>query len=191
MNGSDFGTENFWSRMHTAKILRAAGQAIFLLINLFLAFFLYLSIQQDRSLHGTLPLPLTKFFRVSPSHGSADASNRIPSTKINPTLLVLVVAWPPLIIRGTFGLLQALVNGVNYAHPDAYDSFTGFTKVFVVMENVFSVLPEWTACCLLCSTMFTKEGRHGYRHSTGDRTRRFDSDTTAMSRLESKPKESA
>lgn len=166
--------------------MRAIGQAIFLIINLFLAVFLYLSVRQDRSASGTLPLGWTKFFRVASDHGEADAANRLPSTKINPTLLVLIIAWPPLIIRGIFGLLQALVNPVNYAHPDAYSSFSGFTKLFIVMENVFSVLPEWTACCLLCSTMFTQEGdRH--RHVTGEEGRRLGSDATVMGRLESKP----
>jgi hypothetical protein len=61
------------------------------------------------------------------------------------------------VIRGIFGLLQALVDQVNYAHPDAYgSSFDGFTSTFIVCENVLSVLPEWTACCLLCATIFTR-----------------------------------
>lgn len=185
-NGSDIDDADYESRMNTAKIMRAVGQSIFLLINLFLAIFLFLSVRQDRSSSGTLSRGWTKFFRVKPDHGAVDAANRIPSSKINPTLLVLIVAWPPLIIRGVFGLLQALVSKVNYASPNAYSSFTGFTRLFIVMENIFSVLPEWTACCLLCATMFTKEGNR-HRHLTGGDKRATEAggQATPMAKLES------
>ena len=143
--------------MNIARILRAVGHAIFLTINLFLAIFLYLTLRQDRSASGTLPTGWTRFFRVKRDHGAADAEDRDGSVRrrLDPILIVLMVAWPPLVIRGIFGLLQAVVAQVNYAHPDAYDA-SGFTNTFIVCENVLSVLPEWTACCLLCATIFTR-----------------------------------
>ena len=152
--------------MYTAKILRSVGQAIFLLINLFLAIFLYLTINQDKSVSGTLPRCWTRFFRVKPDHGSIDSIGRIQSRTLDPTVKILIIAWPPLVVRGIFGLLQALVDPINYSHPESYryaDGNLSFTRLFVVMENIFSVLPEWSACCLLVSTMFTRRDNHPYQ----------------------------
>lgn len=184
VNASDYGDVDFWSAMNTARILRATGQAIFLTINLFLAAFLYLTIRQDRSVDGALPRGWTRFFRVKPEHGMIDATNRrnrdvddpSASGRVDPLVKLLVVAWPPLIIRGIFGLLQSLVPAVNYSNPAAYASFNGFTKTFIVCENVLAVLPEWTACCLLCATIFTKnagdarEAEKSERDAEGGRT---------------------
>ncbi|WVQ95282.1 hypothetical protein IAU59_002377 [Kwoniella sp. CBS 9459] len=153
--------EDFWDRLHTAEVMRAVGQAIFLVMNLYLALFFYLSVNQDKNPLGTLPSGYNRFFRVAPDHGRVDAPNRPHISRgflgrISPDLMVLIVAWPPLIIRGIFGLLQAVVDKINYASPAAYASINGFSNLFIAMENVFSVLPEWTACCLLCMTMFFK-----------------------------------
>ncbi|WWC69815.1 uncharacterized protein I206_103758 [Kwoniella pini CBS 10737] len=154
--GVDYTKPDFWKRIHDGQVLRAVGQAIFLAINVLLAVFLFLSVSQDRNPNGTLPAGWNYFFRVKGIHGAIDAADRPFIRSISPDLLVLVIAWPPLIVRGIFGLLQALVNPINYASPAAYGSITGFTKLFIALENVFSVLPEWTACCLLCTTMFFK-----------------------------------
>ncbi|WWC62288.1 uncharacterized protein I303_104884 [Kwoniella dejecticola CBS 10117] len=154
--GVDYTEPDFWKRIHDGQVLRAVGQAIFLAINILLAIFLYLSVRQDRNPNGTLPSGWNHFFRVEGVHGAIDAADRPKIRSVSPDLLVLILAWPPLIIRGIFGLLQALVNPINYASPAAYGSITGFTKLFIALENVFSVLPEWTACCLLCMTMFFK-----------------------------------
>jgi hypothetical protein len=159
-SGANYTSDNYWSRFNTAQILRAVGQGIFLYINLMLAVFLYLSFSQDRSPTGTLPRPWPRFFRVEPDHGAVDAQDRPETTRVDPTLRVLIIAWPPLIIRGLFGLLQAIVRPINYSHPDAYtfsDGNLAFTRTFVAMENVFAVLPEWFTCCLLIATMFTHE----------------------------------
>lgn len=136
--------------------MRAAGQAIFLVINILLAIFLLLSVKQDQNPAGTLPTVWTRFLRVPATFGAVDASVRPAMNRISPDLLVLILAWPPLIIRGIFGLLQPLIDPINYASPAAYESIIGLTKTFVIVETVLSTLPEWTACCLLCSTMFFK-----------------------------------
>ncbi|WWC88931.1 uncharacterized protein L201_003846 [Kwoniella dendrophila CBS 6074] len=153
--GSDYNDADFWDRVHVGQVMRGVGQAIFLVVNILLALFFFLTVKQNRNPAGTLPQGWNHFFRVERNHGAIDAENRQPNDTIAPDLLVLIVAWPPLIVRGIFGLLQAFVPGINYVSPTAYTS-TGFTKTFIVMENLFSVLPEWTACCLLCMTMFFK-----------------------------------
>ncbi|WVW84354.1 hypothetical protein I302_106388 [Kwoniella bestiolae CBS 10118] len=158
--GVDYTDPDFWDRIHDGEIMRATGQAIFLAINILLAIFLILSVNQDRNPSGTLPRGWNHFFRVDNNHGAVDAANRPLIRSISPDVLVLIIAWPPLIIRGIFGLLQAVVAPINYANPEAYSSVFSFTKVFIVMENIFSVLPEWTACCLLCTTMFFKPNHH-------------------------------
>lgn len=166
VNGSDINQDDYWQQLHIANALRAVGQAIFLVINLFLLSFLLLSRNQDRNPQGTIPRGWTRFFRVTPDHGAADVMSGAGghdgrqldgyTHRMHPTLRVLFAAWPPLIVRGIFGLLQGLISPVNYANPEAYGS-DGFTTLFVVIENVFAVLPEWTACCLLCTTIFTRE----------------------------------
>lgn len=69
-----------------------------------------------------------------------------------------------MIIRGVFGLLQALVPAINYTTPNVYrtDVFQ-FKAYFVACEMVFAVLMEWSACCLLCCTMLTDEGNKKIR----------------------------
>ncbi|WWD19424.1 hypothetical protein CI109_103884 [Kwoniella shandongensis] len=163
--GTDVNSVNFWKRLHDSEIMRAVGQAVFLAINVLLAVFLYLSARQDRNPQGTLPRGWSHFLRVERDHGATDAANRQHTPqKISPDLLVLMVAWPPLVIRGIFGLLQALVPKINYSNPQAYASLSGFTRLFTAMENVFAVLPEWLACCLLCTTMFAKPHHHLVHH---------------------------
>ncbi|KAK6909871.1 hypothetical protein L486_00476 [Kwoniella mangroviensis CBS 10435] len=168
--GADYTDPDFWDRIHDGEILRATGQAIFLAINILLAVFLFLSVKQDRNPNGTLPPGWNHFFRVDSTHGAIDAADRPLIRSISPDLLVLIIAWPPLIVRGIFGLLQAVFAPINYANPEAYTYTTvlAFTKVFIVMENLFSVLPEWTACCLLCTTMFFKPNHHGTSRQAKD-----------------------
>jgi len=137
-------------------------------INLFLAYFLWLSAKQDRSPAGTLVSAVcAKAFRVKPEHGAIDAETRggavtSQSQSLNIRLVILIIAWPPLIIRGVFGLLQAIIPAINYANTDIYsiqDGSLTFTASFVAFESCFAVLPEWVACCLLCSTMFNRQER--------------------------------
>jgi len=167
VNGSDISESDYWDQMKLARTMRAVGQAIFLLINLFLAVFLYLTVRQDRNPNGTLPRQATRFFRVQPDHGAADAHQRVSTSSIAPTVLLLAVAWPPLIVRGIVGLLQALVSPINYAHPDSYEYQDGklsFTNLFVILENILTVLPEWIACCLLVSTILVKRRKTDDHH---------------------------
>jgi hypothetical protein len=131
-----------------------------------LAGFMYLTVKQDRNPDGTLPSRLTSFFRVSSTHGEPDAIKRggAYTRSVSPVLRILIAAWPPLIVRGVFGLLQALIPAINYTMPNVYrtDVFQ-FKSYFIACEMVFAVLMEWSACCLLCCTMLTDEGNKKIR----------------------------
>ena len=138
------------SRLQTSIALRSVGQAVFLLINILLMVFLLISRVQDS--HGYLPF--ARFFRVAPDFGEADA--RAPTRRTSKTLRILIVVWFPLIARGVFGILQSAIPAINYSSASAYGP-NGLSDTFVILENIFQVLPEWTSCCLLCTIMFVKE----------------------------------
>jgi hypothetical protein len=165
-----FGTgvvdNQYKSRLRTAKACRIAGQTVFLVINLFLGYFFILTAKQDRNPAGTLvSATCARAFRVKPEHGAIDAETRggavtHRSQRFNIRLLILLIAWPPLIVRGVFGLLQAIVPAINYASADIYDvqgSLVTLGPSFVASESCLAILPEWIVCCLLCSTMFTRQ----------------------------------
>lgn len=170
-NTSDYGSENYEKRLNEAKILRTVGQAIFLVINILLGGFLLLTRKQDLNPAGTIPPRLAKYLRVPVEHGEVDVlkdRRRLDGygTRMHPMLRILWFSWPPLIVRGVFGLLQGLIPKINYANIAAYNA-NGFTRTFVIAENVVAVLPEWTAYCLLCLTMFTRESFNPKHESFG------------------------
>jgi hypothetical protein len=81
-----------WSdsdNVKTAKGMRAAGQAIFLLINVVLAYWFVVTLRQYRSRYSS-----------SPFYG-------------HPTLAILMATWPFLFIRGVFGVCQAAIDNLN------------------------------------------------------------------------------
>lgn len=49
----------------------------------------------------------------------------------HPTLLILVLTWPFLGVRGIFGVLQAVLTKLNYYYPGNYNE-TGFIDQFVI-----------------------------------------------------------
>jgi membrane-associated HD superfamily phosphohydrolase len=120
--------ETFNKNMPTAKGLRAAGQAMFLTINVFLLFCIFNVIQQSKREH--------------------------PEKRIHPTLIILLATWPFLFVRGLYGLLSALVPTFNYFNPINYGD-TGLTSSFVISEYILSTTMEWTSCALLMATYIT------------------------------------
>ncbi|KAF8903423.1 hypothetical protein CPB84DRAFT_1746138 [Gymnopilus junonius] len=124
---SDPLSHSFQQRVNVAKITRTAGQSVFLACNFLLLFTILATIR-----------------------GQKKAGKR----KIHPTLILLFIAWFPLIIRGIFGILQAAVWSLSYYNPDNYDA-DGFTPRFVAIEYVLGVVTEWLACLLLNLTYFT------------------------------------
>jgi len=82
------------SDIKTAKALRAAGQAIFLLINVALAGCFIMTVVQYRNKYG---------HSSTPFYG-------------HPSLALLMATWPFLFIRGVFGVCQAVITDLNVSN---------------------------------------------------------------------------
>ncbi|KAF8995903.1 hypothetical protein BDQ17DRAFT_1330252 [Cyathus striatus] len=109
--GADYNNPNSSDtrmRLNVAKISRTAGQSVFLFCNVGLLVAILITIGGER-----------KRRRV-----------------VHPTLLILLIAWFPLIVR-VFRVLQSAVWSLSYYN---------------------GVLTEWLACLLLNTTYFTSKG---------------------------------
>lgn len=94
VGGANNVTE-FNTHMTSAKAMRTAGQSIFLAINAFLLFCVLGTIRQSRSEN--------------------------PGKRIHPTLIILLITWPILFVRGLYGVLAGVVPAFNYFNPDNYN----------------------------------------------------------------------
>ena len=121
------GQANFNANFTTAKAMRAAGQSIFLAINVCLLYCIYDAIVQFKR-----------------ERGGA----------IHRTLLLLLAIWPLLFVRGVYGILSAVVPAFNYFSPSNYDEH-GLTTSFVISEYILSTTMEWSSCALLMLTYVT------------------------------------
>ncbi|KDR79600.1 hypothetical protein GALMADRAFT_265965 [Galerina marginata CBS 339.88] len=133
LSGADFDhpeTGDLQRRLNIAKITRTTGQSVFLACNFLLLFAILATIRERK---------------------------RTGLRKIHPTLVLLTIAWFPLMIRGIFGILQSAVWSLSYYNRDNYDE-TGFTSSFVTFEYALGVMTEWLACLLLILTYFTSSG---------------------------------
>ncbi|TFK34402.1 hypothetical protein BDQ12DRAFT_636532 [Crucibulum laeve] len=128
---TDVNSQDTRNRLNIAKITRTAGQSVFLACNFMLLVVILVTIRNERRRN----------------------RNR-KSSKTHSTLILLLVAWFPLIVRGIFGVLQSAVWSLSYYNPENYDS-TGFTARFTAIEYVLGVFTEWLACLLLNATFFT------------------------------------
>lgn len=108
--------------------MRTTGQAIFLTINAFLLYCIYDTIKQNR--------------RENPGKG------------IHPTLLILLITWPLLFVRGIYGVLAGVLPAFNYFNPGNFDA-TGLKTSFVVSEYILGTTMEWASCTLLMITYLT------------------------------------
>jgi hypothetical protein len=124
--GAD-NVQQFNSGLTRAKAMRAAGQGVFLSINIFLLYCITRAIRQCQ---------------------------REKSGRIHPTLLVLLATWPILFIRGLYGILSAVLPAFNYFSPSNYDD-EGLTDAFVISEYILGTTMEWTSCALLMLTYVT------------------------------------
>ena len=113
--------------LHTAKILRTVGQAIFLSINAFLLYCILDSIRKYKRENGG---------------------------RIHPTLWILLGCWPLLFVRGIYGVLAGVLPAFSYVNLDNY-SDARLKAGFVVSEYILSTTMEWTSCALLMLTFFT------------------------------------
>ncbi|KAF7307917.1 hypothetical protein MKEN_01152500 [Mycena kentingensis (nom. inval.)] len=119
-------------RLNISKAARTAGQAVFLACNATLLIIILVTMRRNRR----------------------DGDSRNRKGTVHPTLVLLLVAWFPLIVRGIFGVLQAAVWDLSYYNPENYRS-EGFTPRFTVIEYLLGVLTEFVACVLLNCTYFT------------------------------------
>ncbi|KAJ6553601.1 hypothetical protein DFH09DRAFT_1166976 [Mycena vulgaris] len=120
------------TRLQVSKITRTAGQSVFLAGNALLLIIILVTIRNNRR----------------------DGDARKKKGTVHPTLILLLIAWFPLIVRGIFGILQAAVFSLSYYNPDNYRA-SGFTPRFTAIEYVLGVLTEWLACVLLNLTYLT------------------------------------
>ncbi|KAH8824685.1 hypothetical protein DL96DRAFT_1614731 [Flagelloscypha sp. PMI_526] len=137
LSGADFSqpdSADTKHRMYVSKIARTAGQSVFLTCNFILLFSLVHTMRKDK--------------RELKTKGES---------RIHPTLIVLLVTWFPLMVRGIFGVLQSAVWSLSYYNPDNYTA-TGFTDRFTAIEYCLGVVPEWLAAALLLVTYGTSKG---------------------------------
>ncbi|KAJ7198098.1 hypothetical protein GGX14DRAFT_525881, partial [Mycena pura] len=86
-------------RLLISKITRTAGQSVFLAGNALLLFIILVTIRNNRR----------------------DGDLRNKKGTVHPTLILLLIAWIPLIVRGVFGILQACVFSLSYYNPENYN----------------------------------------------------------------------
>lgn len=105
----DLSPSQVRSKLDAARGMRAAGQAVFLAINAALLVCIAVTIHQHRHhrYDGTASQPSD-----TPNRGKGPWERPRPWFG-HPTLLMLLVAWPFLVVRGIFGVLQALLPDLN------------------------------------------------------------------------------
>ncbi|KAK0522322.1 hypothetical protein OC834_006329 [Tilletia horrida] len=115
----------------TGRYMRTAGQAVFLAINLALIGCIVATVRQFRD-------------------KAAQNGRRVPVYG-HPFLLIILAVSPFLVIRGVFGICQAVIPSLSYYSPETFTP-TGLTTEFVVKETVLATAMEWSTCALLCCT---------------------------------------
>ncbi|KAJ7812048.1 hypothetical protein B0H13DRAFT_2471672 [Mycena leptocephala] len=90
--------------------------------------------------------------------GAAETASRGEQKgKVHPTVLLLLLAWIELIVRGMYGVLQSADFALSYYNPNSY-SPNGFTAHYTLVEYVMRVTTEWLACVILSCTYITSKG---------------------------------
>ncbi|SJX64568.1 uncharacterized protein SRS1_15385 [Sporisorium reilianum f. sp. reilianum] len=145
------------SKLDTAKGMRAAGQAVFLGINTALLVCIAVTIHQHRRCRYDGPdrrnsdavTPIKEMERQEPLEST-------PAKKPwygHPTLLLLLITWPFLVVRGIFGVLQAVLPDLNYFNSEVYDA-NNLTQQFVTEEICMVTMMEFISAAILTSTYF-------------------------------------
>jgi hypothetical protein len=81
-------------RLQVSKVTRTAGQGVFLACNALLLF------------------AILQTIRTNLRHGDRSQGNRV-GPRLHPTLILILLAWFPLMVRGTFGILQSAIFQVR------------------------------------------------------------------------------
>ncbi|KAG5350049.1 hypothetical protein C0989_000477 [Termitomyces sp. Mn162] len=128
--GAQRSLEVYNERLHKAMIMRTVGQAIFLAFTmLFILCVLYTMWQ----------------YHHEKSRG-----------KMHLTLVILISAWPFLMVRGVYGILSGVYSPFNYFFPGNYAK-DGLKTSFVISEYVLSTAMEWSTCSLLMLSYITSQ----------------------------------
>jgi peptidoglycan biosynthesis protein MviN/MurJ (putative lipid II flippase) len=125
---SNNNIQDFNPNLTTAKAMRLAGQAVFLIINIFLLYCIVEAIL----------------------HSRYNSSNK----GTHPTLRLLLAIWPLLFIRGLYGVLSSVLPIFNYFNANNYGE-SSLTVSFVTSEYFLGTLMEWSSCTLLIGTYLT------------------------------------
>ncbi|KAJ9474884.1 hypothetical protein PHBOTO_004750 [Pseudozyma hubeiensis] len=135
------------SKLDASKAMRAAGQAVFLTINVALLVCIVVTMRQhiqgryeDADMHTT---------RTSTEEKRQQSPRRPWYGHL--TLLLLVTAWPFLVVRGIFGVLQAVLPDLNYFNSEVYDA-NGLTQQFVIEETCMVTMMEFISAAILTTT---------------------------------------
>ncbi|KAJ7935832.1 hypothetical protein B0H13DRAFT_2649496 [Mycena leptocephala] len=65
---------------------------------------------------------------------------------VHPTLVLLLIAWIPLIVRGTYGVLQSADFALSYYNPSNY-GLNGFTAHYTLVEYLMGVTTSGSHVC--------------------------------------------
>ncbi|KAJ6522739.1 hypothetical protein B0H19DRAFT_1043459 [Mycena capillaripes] len=128
---SQFDSPETQRKLRTSRIARTAGQSVFLACNALLLVILLITARNDR--------------RLNARKGG-----------VHPTLVLLLLAWIPLIVRGSFGVIQSADFELSYYNPNSYGP-NGFTAHYTLVEYLMGVTTEWLACVLLSCTYLTSK----------------------------------
>lgn len=138
--------------------MRGTGQFIFLLCNLaILGCFVWTLAKRRTSARQSLG-------EQGASRAASPTCERSPTSTLcstaadsnikdahRPLLFLFLGISVLLVVRGGFGVAQALVWDLNYYNADIYNS-QGFLPSYVVEETLLATLPEWSSCMALIAS---------------------------------------
>ena len=128
MAGGHQTVQEFRGNLGNYTAMRAAGQSVFLVINIFLLYCVVDSIRTWRLEN--------------------------PDKATHPTLLLFLATCPLLFVRGLYGVMAGLVPAMNYFYWKNYGP-TGLVDSFVISEYLMATTMEWSSCTLLMLTYLT------------------------------------
>ncbi|KAJ7437260.1 hypothetical protein B0H11DRAFT_2255605 [Mycena galericulata] len=119
-NKSDPNSPRFNRALLISRIARTSGQSVFFAANVMLLFVIIATMRNNRR----------------------DGDSRNKKGGVHPTLVILFIAWFPLIVRGMFGVLQSGIWSLSYYNPENYRA-SGFAPHFTLIEYLLGVVTEW------------------------------------------------
>nr|GAT51314.1 predicted protein [Mycena chlorophos] len=142
-NLNDFELPATQRKLKIARDLRTSGQSVFLACNVALLGIILATMWNDRKA------------RMEKAATQRDGNGTVLcGQEYHKTLVVLLITWLPLIVRGVFGVLQSADFNLSYFDPNNYGPH-GFSDHFTLVEYIMGVTMEWVSCVLLCTTYFT------------------------------------